>query len=81
MYGYTFMDIIKLNNHDWEKAHFILTYYLEKGILKKEIRGPEDIIYWLVKRSPDFELVYDIKYNVPQPDPDPPMERRKRIPK
>lgn len=75
------MEIIKLNNNDWEKASFILNHYLEKGLLKKEIRGPEDIIYRVVPKSFEFELVYDVKYKVPLPEPETPRVRRKRIEK
>lgn len=76
---YTFMEIVKLNNHDWDKANFILSYYLEKGFFRKEIRGPEDIIYHVVERPNDFELVYDVKFNSSQSYSEQPSNRRKRI--
>lgn len=75
---YTFMEIVKLNNHDWEKANFILSYYLDKGFFRKEIRGPEDIIYHLIEMPLDFELVYDVKFNNSQSFSDQPKNRRKR---
>ena len=76
---YTFRDIIILNDHDWDKAYFILQFYQEKGILKKEIRGPEDIIYHVLDPLHDSELVYDFKFRVPDSDSLPMREKRKRL--
>ncbi len=76
---YTFMDIIILNDHDWDKAHFILQLYQEKGIFKKEIRGPEDIIYHVLNQIHDSELVYDFKFQVPNSDSISVRQKRKRL--
>ena len=76
---YTFMDVIKLNDNNWEKAHFILEHFQELGILKKQIRGPEDIIYQVCGQLHDYELLYDRKFNVLDRDSEPMRLKRKRI--
>ncbi|GAA0878984.1 hypothetical protein GCM10009119_19520 [Algoriphagus jejuensis] len=76
---YTFMEIIKLNDHNWEKAHFMLAHFMERGILKKENRGPEDIIYHVCGQLHDYQLLYDRMFNVPDRDSEPMRIKRKRI--
>jgi len=77
--SYTFMDIIKLNDNDWEKAHFMLEHFQETGLLRKEIRGPEDIIYLVCGQLHDFELLYDRRFHIIDRDSEPMRIKRKRI--
>ena len=76
---YTFMDVIKLNDHDWDKAYFMLEHFMELGVLKKEIRGPEDIIYLVCGTLHDYELLYDRRFNVSNRESLPMRIKRKRI--
>lgn len=76
---YTFMDIIRINDHDWHKAYFMLEHYQEKGLLRKEIRGPEDIIYHVVKPLHDYDLIYDRRFHVPDRDSEPMRVKRNRL--
>ena len=56
---YTFQEIIRYNSNDWNQAYEVLNYYLQNGSFKKEIRGPEDIIYLNLRKVEPFNLVYD----------------------
>lgn len=76
---YTFMDIIKLNDNNWGKAYFMLRELQEKGILRKEIRGPKDIIYHVCGSLQDYELLYDRKFKVRESESQPMRLKRKRI--
>ena len=55
---YTFQEIIRYNANDWNQAYEVLQFYLKNGSFKKEIRGPEDIIYHNLGRVEPFNLVY-----------------------
>lgn len=76
---YTFQDIIRLNDNNWEKAYFMLERFQEKGLLRKEIRGPEDIIYHVTGPLRDFDLLFDRTFKVPDSDSEPMRIKRKRI--
>mgnify|MGYP003647584192 CR=1 FL=1 len=58
------MDLVKLNDFDSIKAHFILNDLVESGRLIKEVRGHEDIIYHVNGVINDHELVYDIRFEI-----------------
>jgi len=55
---YTFQEVIKYNNHDWNRAYEVLNYYLQKGDFQKDIRGPEDIVYHNLGKIEPFDLAY-----------------------
>ena len=55
---YTFLDIVRFNSNDWSLAYEVLTCYLERGSLIKELRGPEDIVYHNVGRIEPFNLTH-----------------------
>jgi hypothetical protein len=75
---YTFMEIVKFNSNDWAKAHEILTYYLERKDFRKEIRGPEDIIYHNVGQLEPFNLIHNRVFFTP-PVQEEERPRRPRI--
>ena len=56
---FTFQEIIRCNANDWNQAYEILQLYLQYGSFKKEIRGPEDIIYLNLGKVEPFNLVHD----------------------
>lgn len=55
---YTFLDIVRFNSNDWSLAYEVLTYYLESGSLRKELRGPEDIIYHNIGGIESYYLMH-----------------------
>ncbi len=76
---YTFLDVIKINDQDWDKAYFMLQFFQDKGLLQKEIRGPEDIIYHASANLHDYDLIYDRRFKVPDREDEPMRVKRKRI--
>ncbi|RIW17487.1 hypothetical protein D0X99_07125 [Algoriphagus lacus] len=76
---YTFQEVIQINDHDWEKAHFMIQFFQEKGLLRKEIRGPEDIIYHSSPKLHDYDLIYDRRFKVPDLEAEPMRVKRNRI--
>lgn len=76
---YTFLDVIQINDQNWEKAHFMLEYFQDKGLLRKEIRGVEDIIYHADAELHDYDLIYDRRFKIPDRDDESMRVKRKRI--
>ncbi|WP_026952187.1 hypothetical protein [Algoriphagus mannitolivorans] len=56
---YTFQEIIRYNANDWNQAYEVLQCYLQNGSFKKEIRGPENIIYHNLGKVKPFNLMYE----------------------
>ena len=75
----TFEEIIKLNDHDWDRAYAVLNHHLDNGNLKKEVMENGMVIYHNLTCVKEFTLIHDR-----QIEPDPISKvvmrpRRKRI--
>lgn len=62
----TFEEIIKLNDHDWDRAYAVLTYHLQKGNIKKEVLENGMVVYQNLIGVKDFTLIHD---KIIEPDP------------
>lgn len=62
----TFEEIIKLNDHDWDRAYAVLTYHLEKGNIKKEVLENGMVIYHNLTHVQEFTKIHDKQI---EPDP------------
>ncbi|WP_339881335.1 hypothetical protein [uncultured Algoriphagus sp.] len=55
----TFEEIIKLNDHDWDRAYAVLNYHLDKGNFIKEVMDNSLVIYHNPTQVQPHNLIHD----------------------
>ena len=55
----TFKEIIKLNDHDWDRAYAVLNHHLDTGNLKKEVMDNGLVIYHNPSKVQTHNLIHD----------------------
>ena len=55
----TFKEIIKLNDHDWDRAYAVLNHHLDNGNLEKEVMDNGLVIYYNPTRVQLHNLIHD----------------------
>lgn len=63
---FTFQDIIRLNDNDWDRAYEVLNFHLENGTLEKEVIQGEQVIYHNTSGMGEDKLIH---VQVIQPKP------------
>lgn len=76
---YNLLDIIRLHDVEWDKSYLMIEYFQEKGLLSKEILGPKDIIYHASSKLHEYDLIYDLRFKVPEREAEPMRIKRKGI--
>ncbi|SFB50625.1 hypothetical protein SAMN04489723_11487 [Algoriphagus aquimarinus] len=55
----TFQDIIRLNEHDWDRAYEVLNYHLVRGHIVKEVIIGGQVIYHNTSGLQQNELILE----------------------
>ncbi|MBN3583374.1 hypothetical protein JYB64_13330 [Algoriphagus aestuarii] len=75
----TFLDIIKLNDFDWDRAYEVLNYHIDNGSLQKEIQPGEQVIYHNSSGIEKNQLLYNTLFSTQTENNKAKQPRRKRI--